>query len=76
MAFERSKKEKWYHTRFIAYHSYLNISIKGKHLPINKFLPLEGDTKVKSKATIEQMEYLRQRQLIADEEFKKKNING
>lgn len=75
MAYERQKKEKWYHTRFIAYHSYLNITLKGKHLPIDKFMPLDENTP-NSKATEESKAFLRERQKLAEQELKNKNING
>lgn len=71
MAYERKKNEEWYHTRFIAYHSYLNISLKGKHLPIDKFLPI-GEDKVFKSISEEAKEAYRKRRQEAENELKLK----
>ena len=53
----RKQKEKWYHTRFIAYHSIVATGV-AKNLTIEKFLPLD-ETKRKGIMTDSMKEAMR-----------------
>lgn len=46
-AYERMVKDKWRHTRFIAYHAHIATHIKMKSIPsMEKFFPIDGERKI------------------------------
>lgn len=65
----REDKNKWFHTRFIAYQVYISTPIKGQHVSIEKFMNLDGNT---SKLNNEQKELLRELNKKAVKEAKEK----
>lgn len=69
--FKRKEKAEWAKSRLIAYQVYLNTNIKGKHVDIEKFMPIYGSQNKISKT---QQSALREAQLLAIEQLKlKKN---
>lgn len=69
MGYIREDKNKWYHTRFIAYQVYTSTPIKGQHISIEKFMNLDNNI---SKLSHEQKELLRELNKKAVKEAKDK----
>lgn len=60
--YRRQEKNKWYHTREIAYMVYCSIPKKEKNMTIDQFLPLGGGRKKTSRLSDRQKELLKEAQ--------------
>lgn len=74
IGYKRSVIEKWYHTRLLGYQIYLNTQIKGKHVSIDKYMPIEDD--IKKATTNQHREILMEAQREAIAEAKQKSLSN
>lgn len=68
--YKREQKNKWYHTRMIAYQIYASTPIKGKHIEIDKFMKIDSKNTGLNNV---QKDLLKERMAIAIREVKEKS---